>query len=158
MGVSTGGISLVGGRAQEIARREEIRGEFMAGKTLNSLMDLITTFNLKRLNPAPISLRRGRADSRRVANSTADKRPGKGRIMSMAAKLESYGASPRPGAALLRLATPGAQRGVMGRLRLAWRQRQARHELEGLDDRMLRDIGVSRGEIGHVVRFGRSPY
>jgi len=38
------------------------------------------------------------------------------------------------------------------------RKRYLRHamaELEGLDDRMLRDIGVSRCEIGRVVRYGR---
>jgi uncharacterized protein YjiS (DUF1127 family) len=38
------------------------------------------------------------------------------------------------------------------------RKRRLRHamaELEGLDDRMLRDIGIARCEIGHVVRFGR---
>ena len=28
-------------------------------------------------------------------------------------------------------------------------------ELERLDDRMLRDIGVTRSEIGYVVRYGR---
>jgi uncharacterized protein YjiS (DUF1127 family) len=38
------------------------------------------------------------------------------------------------------------------------RKRRLRHamaELQGLDDRMLRDIGVSRCEIGRVVRYGR---
>jgi uncharacterized protein YjiS (DUF1127 family) len=38
------------------------------------------------------------------------------------------------------------------------RKRRLRHdmaELEGLDDRMLRDIGVTRCEIGRVVRYGR---
>jgi uncharacterized protein YjiS (DUF1127 family) len=28
-------------------------------------------------------------------------------------------------------------------------------ELKALDDRMLEDIGVSRNEIGYVVRYGR---
>jgi uncharacterized protein YjiS (DUF1127 family) len=36
-----------------------------------------------------------------------------------------------------------------------WRIRKAARDLERLDDRMLRDIGVSRTEIGHVVRHGR---
>jgi uncharacterized protein YjiS (DUF1127 family) len=35
------------------------------------------------------------------------------------------------------------------------RLRQAMAELEGLDDRMLRDIGVTRCAIGRVVRYGR---
>ena len=28
-------------------------------------------------------------------------------------------------------------------------------ELKGMDDRMLADIGVSRGDIGRAVRIGR---
>ena len=35
------------------------------------------------------------------------------------------------------------------------RIRRASGELARLDDRMLRDIGVTRSEIGRVVRFGR---
>jgi uncharacterized protein YjiS (DUF1127 family) len=35
------------------------------------------------------------------------------------------------------------------------RWRRAREELERLDDRMLRDIGVGRSGIGYVVRYGR---
>jgi uncharacterized protein YjiS (DUF1127 family) len=35
------------------------------------------------------------------------------------------------------------------------RLRRARSELESLDDRMLKDIGVVRCEIGRVVRYGR---
>lgn len=35
-------------------------------------------------------------------------------------------------------------------------QRRARQDLERLDDRLLKDIGVTRGEIGYVVRYGRS--
>jgi uncharacterized protein YjiS (DUF1127 family) len=34
------------------------------------------------------------------------------------------------------------------------RMRRATHELMALDDRMLADIGVSRGEILHAVRHG----
>jgi uncharacterized protein YjiS (DUF1127 family) len=36
-----------------------------------------------------------------------------------------------------------------------WRLSKAATELNELDERMLRDIGVSRSEIGRVVRFGR---
>ena len=36
-----------------------------------------------------------------------------------------------------------------------WRLSKAATDLNQLDERMLRDIGVSRAEIGHVVRFGR---
>jgi uncharacterized protein YjiS (DUF1127 family) len=32
---------------------------------------------------------------------------------------------------------------------------KARHDLASLDERMLRDIGVTRSEIGRVVRYGR---
>jgi uncharacterized protein YjiS (DUF1127 family) len=32
---------------------------------------------------------------------------------------------------------------------------KARHDLDSLDERMLRDIGVTRSEIGRVVRYGR---
>jgi len=35
------------------------------------------------------------------------------------------------------------------------RLRRASGELQRLDDRMLRDIGVTRSEIGRVVLFGR---
>ena len=33
--------------------------------------------------------------------------------------------------------------------------RRAMHELASLDDRTLRDIGISRDEIWHAVRYGR---
>jgi uncharacterized protein YjiS (DUF1127 family) len=36
-----------------------------------------------------------------------------------------------------------------------WQLRRAVVELQNMPDRMLRDIGVTREEIGHVVRFGR---
>ena len=33
--------------------------------------------------------------------------------------------------------------------------RRAMHELESLDDRTLKDIGIARDQIWHVVRHGR---
>ena len=41
------------------------------------------------------------------------------------------------------------------RLMDAYRQRQDTARLESLSDHMLRDIGISRSEIGRVVRDGR---
>ena len=41
-----------------------------------------------------------------------------------------------------------------------WREvqlRRATRKLEGLDDRLLGDIGISRADIGSVVRNGRHP-
>jgi uncharacterized protein YjiS (DUF1127 family) len=39
---------------------------------------------------------------------------------------------------------------------IAWRiQRYDAARLYAMDDRMLADIGLTRSEIGHVVRFGR---
>ena len=36
-----------------------------------------------------------------------------------------------------------------------WRLGKAAAQLNELDERMLRDIGISRAEIGYRVRFGR---
>jgi uncharacterized protein YjiS (DUF1127 family) len=46
----------------------------------------------------------------------------------------------------------GVTRSIRDRLQMG----RAVAELANLDDRMLRDIGVSRSEIPHVVRYGRS--
>lgn len=35
------------------------------------------------------------------------------------------------------------------------RMRKAARELQRFDDRLLRDIGLNRGEIDHMVRYGR---
>ncbi len=40
----------------------------------------------------------------------------------------------------------------------AWRIRRATERLQGLDDRMLTDIGIGRSEIERAVRLGRRPY
>lgn len=57
-----------------------------------------------------------------------------------------------------------ARRGfaIMDRVANAWnalvkyrRVRQAENALAELDDRMLRDIGITRTEIPHLARFGR---
>jgi uncharacterized protein YjiS (DUF1127 family) len=37
------------------------------------------------------------------------------------------------------------------------RRRRAIRELHALDDRALADIGIGRGDITNVVRFGRPP-
>ena len=41
------------------------------------------------------------------------------------------------------------------RLRSDRAARQAMHELASLDDRTLRDIGITREQIWHAVRYGR---
>jgi uncharacterized protein YjiS (DUF1127 family) len=48
------------------------------------------------------------------------------------------------------------------RMLSAWREirrhRQAMDELSMLDDRMLQDIGINRGEIPRVARYGREVF
>jgi len=40
----------------------------------------------------------------------------------------------------------------------AWRIRRATQRLQGLDDRMLSDIGIGRADIDRAVRHGRSAF
>ena len=44
---------------------------------------------------------------------------------------------------------------LMAALGRKYRARRAVHELMGLDDRMLRDVGIGRAEIEHAVQGGR---
>lgn len=45
--------------------------------------------------------------------------------------------------------------GLLRWLTEAYRIRQMENQLHELDDRMLRDIGLTRTEIAHLVRHGR---
>ncbi len=48
--------------------------------------------------------------------------------------------------------------GLLARLQTAlnaFAARRAARELSMLDDHLLRDIGIHRGQIDHAVRFGR---
>jgi uncharacterized protein YjiS (DUF1127 family) len=51
----------------------------------------------------------------------------------------------------------GTDRGARGRLSHVltywWRQLRSRHELEGLDDTLLRDIGLTRSEQRSKASF-----
>lgn len=42
--------------------------------------------------------------------------------------------------------------GLFERLRRHYVARTARYQLHALDDRMLHDIGISRGDIDHVTK------
>jgi uncharacterized protein YjiS (DUF1127 family) len=57
----------------------------------------------------------------------------------------------------VRLAPPATppRLGVFARLRRALELRRALDEVRALDDRMLADIGISRGELERAVRGGR---
>jgi uncharacterized protein YjiS (DUF1127 family) len=44
---------------------------------------------------------------------------------------------------------------VLGWIKAAHETRRATRELMALDDRLLADIGLKRGEIEHAVLFGR---
>jgi uncharacterized protein YjiS (DUF1127 family) len=57
----------------------------------------------------------------------------------------------------VRLATPATapRPGLLARLRHALEMRRALREVRELDDRMLADIGISRGELERAVRGGR---
>ena len=59
-------------------------------------------------------------------------------------------------------AAGGASGGLLGKamvlMQRMWSDhaaRQAMYELECLDDRTLKDIGIARDEIWHAVRYGR---
>lgn len=45
--------------------------------------------------------------------------------------------------------------GLLARLRRAWELRRAERQLRELDERMLRDMGLTRGDVERVVRGGR---
>ena len=48
-----------------------------------------------------------------------------------------------------------APRGLVSAVAKEWSARRAVHALASLDDRMLRDIGLERSQIGFAVRSGR---
>jgi len=50
-----------------------------------------------------------------------------------------------------------AAAGLGRRLGRAHQRAKARRELEGLDDHMLRDLGITRDDIDNVVRNGKAP-
>jgi uncharacterized protein YjiS (DUF1127 family) len=69
-------------------------------------------------------------------------------------------AARRPFAYLQNLAAalrvlPLRARNVVPMVHEWWRLRRAVVDLQSMPDRMLRDIGLTREEIGHAVRFGR---
>jgi uncharacterized protein YjiS (DUF1127 family) len=69
---------------------------------------------------------------------------------------------PRKTAQAVAKPTPGAPRPPLGMNRvfarvLRWRRRRRdARRLMALDDRMLRDVGLSRGEVERAVRGGRA--
>ncbi len=48
--------------------------------------------------------------------------------------------------------TPGPSRAPFAALRRWWRERRMADELHALDDALLKDIGLYRGEIPSIVR------
>jgi uncharacterized protein YjiS (DUF1127 family) len=46
----------------------------------------------------------------------------------------------------------------IARIRKERRIRRGIEEMMALDDRMLRDIGVSRSDVAYVARYGRWPW
>lgn len=48
--------------------------------------------------------------------------------------------------------------GLFGWALKAYRRHRMERELYELDDRMLRDIGLTRTEIPHLVRYGRGDH
>ena len=66
------------------------------------------------------------------------------------------------GCSALEASAPGAAAGPSWWERLArrvaneYRVRRAMREMRALDDRMVHDIGLGRGGIEYVVRFGRA--
>ena len=59
--------------------------------------------------------------------------------------------------ASLASAVTQSMRAVLSLIVQAWRRRQGRHELDRLDERMLRDIGLSRGVYGYNRIAGPCP-
>ncbi len=57
----------------------------------------------------------------------------------------------RPGASFV-----SALAGIWAHLNRVTARRRARAALSEFDDRMLRDIGITRMEIEHMVRYGNS--
>ncbi|MFO1172980.1 MAG: DUF1127 domain-containing protein [Hyphomicrobiaceae bacterium] len=58
-----------------------------------------------------------------------------------------------------RTGTPASRLGnVFGWAFAAYRRHRMERELYELDDRMLRDIGLTRTEIPHLVRYGRGDH
>jgi uncharacterized protein YjiS (DUF1127 family) len=45
----------------------------------------------------------------------------------------------------------------LGRIGAEWRLRRSIDTLRSFDDRMLTDIGLSRGSVEYAVRHGRRP-